>query len=109
MNRVMIKKDVHWGHICVIACIWSLLSACVYDEDRMAYLNDQYSALNKRVTQLQDSQKDLDARVGKDLDAKLGTIGSSASGASREGPASWSSRPTAVESSASWTWRGRLG
>ena len=77
MNRVMIEKEVHWGHICVIASIWLLLSACVYDEDRMAYLNDQYSALNKRVTQLQDSQKDLDARVGKDLDTKLGSIGSS--------------------------------
>jgi tol-pal system protein YbgF len=77
MNRVRMKKDVHWGYVCVIFFALILLSACVYDEDRMAYLNDQYIALNKRVTQLQDSQKALDAKVGDDLDTKLGSIGSS--------------------------------
>jgi len=71
------KKDVQRGCVCVISLALMLLSACVYDEDRMAYLNDQYSALNKRVTQLQDSQKELEAKAGQDLDAKLRSIGSS--------------------------------
>ena len=77
MDRDRIKRDVHRGWVCVISFTLMLLSACVYDEDRLAYLNDQYSALNKRVTQLQDSQKDLEAKVGQDLDAKMGSIGSS--------------------------------
>ena len=77
MNRDWMKKDIHRGCVWVIPLALMLLSACVYDEDRMAYLNDQYSALNKRVTQLQDSQKDLEAKVGQNMDAKLGSIGSS--------------------------------
>ncbi len=77
MDRIGIKKDLYWGHVCTIFLVLNLMSACVYDEDRLAYLNDQYSALNKRVTQLQDSQKALDARVGEDLDTKLASIASS--------------------------------
>jgi tol-pal system protein YbgF len=38
----------------VVALVFVLLSSCVYDEE-FAYLNDQVSALNKRVGSLEDS------------------------------------------------------
>ncbi len=50
-----------------------IFSSCVADKE-FGYLNDQIVALNKRVTELKESQKSTDTKLGSGLDSRLKSL-----------------------------------
>ena len=50
-----------------------IFSACAQNQD-MLNLNDQYISLNKRISTLEQSQGNMEAKLGSDLEARLKAI-----------------------------------
>ncbi len=63
----------HVSRVLIYIGLLLIFSACAQNQD-MLNLNDQYISLNKRISTLEQSQGNMEAKLGNDLEARLKAI-----------------------------------